>query len=412
MNIDALKRDLAAKKAQIETLSQKSRTLAEQENRALTDAEMAELTALIDEGKNLRARIDRLEGQQSQMAEIDRLTAGMTPPAPARGAAADPSARQYRSMGEMFAAEAGEFFRQGRHRNAGAWVSPSVEYRATLIDTTGGSGGPLIVPDYRPGLVDLRFQAPTIADLIAPGTTDSNAIIYFKETTFTNAAAAVAQGAAKPESALVYEQATDPVQKIAHFFAVTSEALEDIPAMRSMIDARGRYGLQLAEDNALLNGDGTAPNISGILDRAGLAAAQARGADSNADAILKEISKIETTSFVPVTGIVLNPANWQTIQLTKNAAGNYLGTGPWSAPQTPMLWGLPVVKTSKIAANLGLVGDFRGSAQIFRKGGVVVVATNSHSDWFVYNKTAVLFEERLALAVYRESAFGTVTGLA
>lgn len=178
-----------------------------------------------------------------------------------------------------------------------------------------------------------------------------------------------------------------------------------------MIDARLRFGLQLAEDNALLNGNGTPPQISGILDRTGLTAAQARGADTNADAILKQITTIQTTTFVPVSGIVMNPANWQTIQLTKNAAGNYLGSGPWAAPQVPMLWGLPVVVTSKIAANLALVGDFRGSAQVFRKGGVTVVATNSHSDWFIYNKTAILAEERLALAVYREPAFGTVTGL-
>jgi HK97 family phage major capsid protein len=411
MNIDALKRDLAAKKAQIETLSTKHLQLAEQENRAKTDAEMAELKVLLDEGRELRAKIDRAEGQQAQMDEIQRLTAGLTPAAPAR-AAVDPAVRQYRSMGEMFAAEAGDFFRQQRHRGAGAWVSPSIEYQATLIDTTTGSGGPLIIPDYRPGLIDLRFQAPTMADLIAPGTTDSNAIIYMKEKTFTNAAAAVAEGGVKPESTLVYEQATDPVQKIAHFIPVTSEALEDISGMRSMIDARLRFGLTLAEDNALLNGNGTAPQISGILDRAGLTAAQARGADTNADAIMKQITAVEAAAFVPVTGIVINGVNWQTIQLTKNAAGNYLGTGPWAAPQLPMLWGLPVVKTSKIASGTALVGDFRGSAQIFRKGGVVVVATNSHSDWFIYNKTAVLCEERLALAVYREAAFGTITGLA
>jgi HK97 family phage major capsid protein len=250
-----------------------------------------------------------------------------------------------------------------------------------------------------------------VADLIAPGTTDSTSIVYMKESSFTNAAATVAEGATKPESTLVFDQATDPVRKIAHWLPVTEEMLEDVSQIRSYIDARLRLGVELEEEDQLLNGDGTAPNISGILDRSGLTAAQARGADTNADAIFKQITTIATTVFVQPTGIVMNPANWQTVQLTKNAAGNYLGNGPWAPAQPAQLWGLPVAVTPSIAANLGLVGDFRGSAQVFRKGGLRVEASNSHSDFFVKNLVAIRAEERLALAVYREAAFGTVTGL-
>lgn len=407
MKIAQLEADLKTKKAALKTLADNTMHAADAAGRLWTPEETAALKALSEECRAFEARIAGADGDAKMRAEIDRLTGDLRP----ASATIVQGERQYRTMGAQFVAEAEDFLRGGQHRRAGAWTSPSVEFQATLLDTTSGSGGPLITPDYRPGIVELRFQPPTMADLIAPGTTDSNAIIYMKETTFTNAAAAVAEGAVKPESTLVYVQATDPVQKIANWIPVTSEALEDISGLRSMIDARLRFGLQLAEDNALLNGNGTPPQISGILDRAGLTAAQARGADSNMDAILKQISTIQTTVFVPPSGIVINPANWQTIQLIKNAAGNYMGTGPWASPQTPMLWGLPVVVTSKIASGTALVGDFRGSAQIFRKGGVTVVATNSHSDWFIYNKTAVLAEERLALAVYREAAFGTITGL-
>jgi hypothetical protein len=42
---------------------------------------------------------------------------------------------------------------------------------------------------------------------------------------------------------------------------------------------------------------------------------------------------------------------------------------------------------------------------------VTVEATNSHSTWFADDIVALRAEERLALAVYRQSAFTVVTGL-
>ena len=47
-------------------------------------------------------------------------------------------------------------------------------------------------------------------------------------------------------------------------------------------------------------------------------------------------------------------------------------------------------------------------AQVFRKSGITVEASNSHSDYFQKNKTAIRAEERLALAVYAPGAFGVV----
>jgi HK97 family phage major capsid protein len=70
---------------------------------------------------------------------------------------------------------------------------------------------------------------------------------------------------------------------------------------------------------------------------------------------------------------------------------------------------LPVALTAAIAAGTALVGAFRTAAQIFRKGGIRVEASNSHSDYFVKNLTAIRAEKRLALAVYIPGAFGKVT---
>jgi HK97 family phage major capsid protein len=70
-----------------------------------------------------------------------------------------------------------------------------------------------------------------------------------------------------------------------------------------------------------------------------------------------------------------------------------------------------VVLSTIVGAGTALVGNFRDGAHIWRKGGVTVDATNSHSDFYVRNLTMLRAEERLGLGVYRPSAFTAVSGL-
>lgn len=429
MNIEALRRDLAAKQEAARTLFAKHAATAQKAERAMTDDERNEVQAIVDEANAIKAKIQRFESDATMSATIEGLAAGVAPGALApRGAGAivAPSRAQIRAtMGEQFVtSEAFEFFRKGGHRSASAWRSPSVElfdvrrsaleqYAATLT-TDPASGGDLVVPDVRPGILPLLTRRIVVADLLAPGTTDSNLISYMKETTFTNAADTVAEGGTKPESTLIFDAVSDPVRKIAHWLPVTEEMLEDVAQIRSYIDARLRLGLDLTEEDQLLNGTVVAPDIVGLRVRTGLAADVARVADPsepNADAVYRQMMAIFTSAFMMPDGIIMNPANWQKIQLSKTTTGEYLGSGPFNAPQVPTLWGLPVAVTPAITAGVALVGAFRQAAQIFRKGGVRVEASNSHSDFFVKNLVAIRAEERLALAVYRPGAIGEVTGL-
>src|SRR5205823_71880 len=104
--------------------------------------------------------------------------------------------------------------------------------------------------------------------------------------------------------------------------------------------------------------------------------------------------------------------DWQNIQILKaTGTGNYLAGGPFTDPANQTLWGKRVVSTTAMTAGTALVGSFAQGGQIFRKGGLTVEASNSHADFFQRNQTAIRAEERLALAVYRPGAFGTVTGL-
>ena len=278
---------------------------------------------------------------------------------------------------------------------------PSYKTLLTLSDMTPQS-------DRRP-LVQSAQDSSTVSDLMLSGTTSSNVISYYEETTFTNAAAATSEGSAKPEAALDFTERTDTVRKIAVWIPATSEFLEDNEAIRSYIEGRLVFMLRQEEEDQLLNGDGNAPNISGVLDRSGI---QTVGSTNDVDAIYHAITEVRVDGQAEPTGAVFHPLSWQNIRLSKDDNNQYYGPGPFSADNVERIWGLPVRVTPKIAEGTALVGAFRPHSQVFRKGGVRVTASTEHSTYFTENKVAILAEERLALAVYRPAAFCTVTGLA
>lgn len=372
------------------------------------------LSAAIEKAMNLKQRLDSARSDSNMLAELDRLTVGMTSAtSTSRGGRGGGSIGQQiinSELGQWLVANRGKF-------PSGTWQSPvssevGFDLHATTLDESSGSGGQLVTVDYQRGILPLPLTPLTIADLMAPGTTTSNSVGYMKETTATNAAATVAEGAPKPESTLVFTAVTDPVRKIATWIPVTDELLEDVPAMQAYLDARLRLFVQIVEDDQLLNGDGTAPNISGILDRPAIATPIARVAETNPDVILKQINAIETATRLPVDGIVMHPTNWNNILLLKDANGAYVaGGGPFATPQRKTLWGRNVAVTPAVTANTAVVGAFKTASQFFRRGALRVEASNSHSDFFVKNLIAIRAEERGALCVYRENAFGKVTNL-
>jgi HK97 family phage major capsid protein len=366
---------------------------------------------------DLKGRLASAQGDANFTDELDRLTGGMMPSRGGNasgGRGGNASGGRGRSLGDqILASETGQWLVNNRGKfPSGAWTSPASEIMAATLTSDPASGGDLIITDYQAGILPLPTRPLVVADLIAPGTTTSNTVGYMKETTATNAAATVAEGAAKPESTLIFDAVTDPVRKIATWLPVTDEMFEDVPALRGYIDTRLRHFVQLAEDDQLLNGDGVAPNISGLLDRPGIAAPIARVAQSNPDVILEQISAIETATLMVVDGLVIHPANWLSMLLLKSADGKYIaGGGPFETPQRKTLWGLPVAVTPAITINTALIGAFRTASQFFRKGGLRVEASSSHADYWIKNLIAVRAETRGALCVYRESAFGLVTNL-
>ncbi|WP_416463971.1 phage major capsid protein [Sphingomonas sp. VDB2] len=274
---------------------------------------------------------------------------------------------------------------------------------SSLTTDAAGSVGALIQPD-RAAPVMLPQRRMTVRALLAQGNTSSSSIEYEREKLFTNSAAPVAEGASKPQSDLQFEDATATVRTIAHWMRASVQVLADVPALRSIIDQRLRYGLSYVEETQLLNGSGTGQNLPGLVTNAtAYAAPGSLTATASIDILRLMILQVSLAEY-PANGIVMNPIDMAAIEMLKDGQGRYLIGNPQGTIDK-RLWGLPVVETQAMTVDKALVGAFNLGAQIFDRQDATVEVSTEDGDNFTKNKVTIRAEERLALAIYRPQAF-------
>ena len=241
--------------------------------------------------------------------------------------------------------------------------------------------------------------------LVPGGRTSSGAIEYIEETSFTNAAAVVAEGAAKPKSDKVFTPRTSVVRTIAHYFKMSEQTFDDLPFLAAQVENNGIWGVQTVEDNQLLNGSGAPPNLQGFntVATAAPAPAPATGA-TVVDAIGTAIFDLAAKGYI-ADGTVVNPADWGHVSMLKNSLGNYIFSNPLTWGAGASLWGTKLVASANQAAGTFLTGAFQGHAQILDREDVHVQIANQNEDDFIKNMVTILIEERLALVIYQPKAF-------
>lgn len=365
-----------------------------------------ELTDLGKKRDEARAVDEIFQANLKAQKEARTPVNGLQTPQPPQPQGAQPyqPAPPPKALGDRFV-ESKEYTERDPRQRLVSVHFDDYERKATMTTTSGYA--PFVERGGR--LVDMAMRRPVVADLVPNTTTTQTSIKFMEETTFTNAAAPVAEGAVKPESALAFTERSQPVEKIATWIPATDEQLEDVPQVRSIINNRLMLMLDLAEEAQLLTGTGATPQLQGFLTKAGVQT-QAKGADPTPDAVYKAMTLVRHTGFAETTGAVFHPNDWQDIRLLRTLDGIYIWGSPAEAgPER--IWGLPVVITTAMTENTALVGDFQLYSEIFRKMGITIKSTDSHASLFISNILVILAEERLALVIYRAAAFAKVTGI-
>jgi len=361
---------------------------------------------------------------------------------------------------------------QGVANLQGEWTS------GTTVPPTGtlaanqlfppGTAGPVVEPQFLPGIVEMKFYPNVIASLFPTFPVTSPIVTYVKEDVWNNAAAPTPEAATKPTSSHGLKRYTETIGKITNLERVTDELIQDAPLFWALIQRRGVQGVSRKEEVNMLAGTGM-PGINGLLNRTAvvanstyptgfnaptvvaaitnLAIGNAVGAGASAEtvasvlpgrkvtlptdytkgaaaaeAVLQAITDIRLTRFYEPDAAIMNPLDWQTIRLAKDANGQYLGgsffgtnygvaanagqvSSSLGVEQGLTLWNKRIVASPVEPAGLVLVGAFQDAGEVLRLGGIRVDLTNTNGFDFEQNLWTMRIEERVGLRIQSPELF-------
>lgn len=363
-----------------------------------------------DRFDGLKADIEKAQKREKSIAEGEAIVKAM-----AEAPEVIPEASGAKSLGEHFVKGLGSRSLKAPGTIAVPEFKASTDTQSTGVRGMSGAFGPLVT-DVDTTFVHAVRQRLVIADLLASGSVSGNAITYPVFGALEGGTGFVGEGGQKPQMHVADPTwVTDALGEVAGWFKITDDMAEDLPYVVSEINTTALYDLAFKEEAALLSGNGTSPNLRGLLNRVGVQTEASADKTDNADAIFRAITKVGIGSIFAADGIVINPTDYQALRLRKDANEQYYGGGFFAGQygnggiiEQPPLWGLRTVVSPAVAAGTVLVGAFN-SAKVFRKGGVRVESTNSHADDFTNDKITIRVRERLGLQVKYPAAFVKVT---
>jgi len=395
----------------------------------LTAEQEARADQLVDELNDIGPRIQRANaldaaiGANLPLTESRGRVSGIDPVMEG-GRAVDP--RDRKSLGLRFH-ESPELdaFRQanGPTSGSGAFQFGSFFEERAIVNTPLLPTG-YLQPERLPGIRRPDDPYGSLRDVLLVGQTNSDALEWYEEASFTNNAAVVGEATAttgttgiKPESAITFTKKSGTVQTIAHWIPITKQMVWNAPELQSYVEGRLIDGLRLKEDDELLNGDGTSGHLTGLLSTTGIQVLDATyfAANEVADEgtvnelfnrLLRARTLIQSVGRAQANFIVLNPADHEVLMTTTDAQRQYFGAGPFSGAGVSTLWGLRVVINERLDAGTALVGD--GRQAMIRDRMQATLSIGFQNDQFVRNMFTILAEERLGLTVFRPSAFAAV----
>lgn len=351
----------------------------------------------------LEAAIQRFEGQLKEKGSVDTEVKGEVKHLAEKfkelqASMIDIAQKQTAAQPEIkITSAAEEFVKSEQYKQL---VAGNVQRARIEVKNTVTSGSTTVFPDQRAGVIPGSFVPLTVRDVLRTIPVTSNMVNSLREASWTNSAAEVSQGAAKPESDVTFEQYNVPITTVAHWIKISNQLLADAPAVVAYIETRLRDGLAQRIENQLINGNGTSPNLSGLTDSGNFTAYVATSDDNLADAINRIKYTMWAAGNMPDT-VIVNPADWGALERIRESAGSgaYLYGLPGSqAGMNP--FGLRVILSTYLQAGKVIVAKLSDSAVLYARSGAVVEMGYVNAD-FTNNLITIRAEERLGLGCDR-----------
>jgi HK97 family phage major capsid protein len=302
---------------------------------------------------------------------------------------------------------------KGNERTPVSVELPKANIRATLTSTG-------LTSFTRPtDAVTLGAQRLYVRDLLPQGTMDSATVRYTRETaipTYTGSLT-TAEDTAKKEVTWSITEVDAPARKIAVIGRISTEAWSDQSFTKSYVNSRLSYLVKLEEEKQLLNGNGTSPNLQGIMTVSGIQT-MSGATGKTFENIMIAMTNVRVNALFEPDGIVLHPTDYRKLRLAADTNGQLYGGGFFYGPfgqggvsLEPAVWGLKTVVTTNISAGTILLGSFAGGGQIFDREGLHMDTSETDASDWSENRIAVRLEERLTQAIFRPSCFHLITAI-
>ncbi|HUV94563.1 MAG TPA: phage major capsid protein [Anaerolineae bacterium] len=402
---------------------------AETAERDFTADERAKVAAHMKEAGDLKAQIKEKEDDDAVRKMVAEMGMGLNVAEPGdRMRPEGGQAARAGTIGQQFV-EA-KAFKEWMARfpnneipdSAKGLMSPPIEFKnllglgrkALITGEDATSAGAFVVPEYT-GIYEPLGRMPlALRDLIAIRQTTSDIVYFVRQVQQVTQAAPVAEanvtdfaGATaeisgeKPEATIEFELVDALVKTIAAWIPATKRALSDAAQIRGIIDQELTDDLAEELEDQMLNGNGVGANFTGLLNTAGILI-QAWNTDIWTTTRQAKTTLRTTGRTIP-TAWLMHPADWETIELTRDEDGRFFYQGPIAqGPQT--LWGHPVIESELLTEGSVILGNWK-KAVLWDRERATVSVSDSHEDFFIRNMVAILAEMRAAFGLIRPSAF-------
>jgi HK97 family phage major capsid protein len=293
------------------------------------------------------------------------------------------------------------------YKNSKKGFSIDLESKAVgnMASSTSLTGTYFVPPTVVPGVSLKPFETVHMRDLIPVGSTNSNVVRFVVDNGGEGGPAMVAEAGTKPQIDRDLEIKDANVRKIATYFRVPEEMVEDISYLTSFLSQVGIEEVMVIEDNQVLYGDGTGQNLSGFntLGTAFAAGTSVIGATANNfDVIGAAKKQLRNAKFGGSLIALVNPTDYFDMRWKKDTAANYLFQSNQGV--TPLqIDGVTILEHTAVTAGGFFVFSPR-AAQIFDRAGASVRFYDQDQDNAIKNLVTIVIEKRLALPIYYPTA--------
>lgn len=210
----------------------------------------------------------------------------------------------------------------------------------------------------------------------------------------------------KPRAQATFVSRAENMKTLAHWIPATRQILKNRQMLRQHIDNRMLEGLALSEEKQILYGNGDDQQLAGILTNTRIHHYEwSKGAagDSKIDAVRRGLTLAQLAHY-PVDGIVMNPLDWEDVELQKGNDGHYIWVNVAQGGE-PRLWRAPLVISSAIEPGDALAGAFGMGAALWDRDNPQIRVSEDHKDYFTHNMVAILAEQEMCQTIYRPESF-------